>query len=567
METYIRSEQTESFPQGGEIQNGDTGNHQDIPPTGGVGHLNRFQRRLLPHTNTGTVQEISEISCTRSDIPVQSLAFWPVYSTLGVHCSGKGGETNGHTQGYKDPPIPRRVVGESQIPPGLSSAYSGSCENMPRTRLAGEFGKVRAGAKVDLQFCRLPVQPQIRSDSTHLDRWQNLQDKISEILSLTGLAVHVPDRFANTHREAISARPTTHETHTVASQKQLEGTQITRKGNPDSQVTAPPLTMVATRRQHSYRSTITPNKTCSDASKERWGTHLNECTARGSWSLPESKLHINYLELKAVFLTLKEFPDLCNNKIVLVATDNTTVVSYINKEGGMKSGPLCALLWRILTWCTRHQVTLKARHILGRLNMVADKLFHSCQTIQTEWSLLQEVFQAICTRWHLPQTDLFATRFNKLPQFVSPVPDPRAVAVDALFPMGGSGRICLSTSSYLGQSGGEAAGLPMQKNHSDSGVAQHALVLGSSDHVQSDPTEPVQPVNTGIQIPHRNLTNLNLHAWLLEPQQSRNKASLRQWQHELRLLKEDQPDQSMRQSGPFLQSGASLIRWTSGHPL
>ena len=60
METYIRSEQTESFPQGGEIQNGDTGNHQDMPPTRGVGHLNRFQRRLLPHTNTGTVQEISE---------------------------------------------------------------------------------------------------------------------------------------------------------------------------------------------------------------------------------------------------------------------------------------------------------------------------------------------------------------------------------------------------------------------------------------------------------------------------------------------------------------------------
>ena len=29
---------------------------------------------------------------------------------------------------------------------------------------------------------------------------------------------------------------------------------------------------------------------------------------------------------------------------------------------------------------------------------------------------------------------------------------------------------------------------------------------------------------------------------------------------------EDQPDQSMRQSGPFLQSGASPIRWTSGHP-
>ena len=66
------------------------------------------------------------------------------------------------------------------------------------------------------------------------------------------------------------------------------------------------------------------------------------------------------------------------------------------------------------------------------------------------------------------------------------------------------------------------------------------------------------------QTPHRSLTNLNLHAWLLEPQLSRSRVSLRRWQQELRLLKEDQ---STRQSGPFLQSGASIIRWTSGHHL
>ena len=69
--------------------------------------------------------------------------------------------------------------------------------------------------------------------------------------------------------------------------------------------------------------------------------------------------------------------------------------------------------------------------------------------------------------------------------------------------MGGSGRICLPTSSYLGQSGGEVAGLPMQENHSDcSRVAQHALVLGSSGHVQPNPTEPAksaQPVDTALQ--------------------------------------------------------------------
>ena len=72
----------------------------------------------------------------------------------------------------------------------------------------------------------------------------------------------------------------------------------------------------------------------TDASKEGWGAHLDEHTARGTWSLPESKLHINHLELKAVFLALKEFQTFCYNKTVLIATDNTPVVAYINKEGG-----------------------------------------------------------------------------------------------------------------------------------------------------------------------------------------------------------------------------------------
>ena len=43
----------------------------------------------------------------------------------------------------------------------------------------------------------------------------------------------------------------------------------------------------------------------------------------------------------------------------------------------------------------------------------------------------------------------------------------------------------------------------MHENHSDcSGVSQHALLLGSSGHVQPDPTEPshsAQPVDTAFQ--------------------------------------------------------------------
>ena len=92
LETYSWSGQIKPF-----------GDHQDHPPTMGVGYLNSFHGRLLPYTNTGTVQEISEISCPRADIPVQSTVFRSVHCTHGAHCKSKGIETDVHIQGCKNP--------------------------------------------------------------------------------------------------------------------------------------------------------------------------------------------------------------------------------------------------------------------------------------------------------------------------------------------------------------------------------------------------------------------------------------------------------------------------------
>ena len=130
------------------------------------------------------------MSCPGSDIPVQSTVFRSVHCTHGAHCSSKGVETDGHTQGYNNPPVLRRLVGESHIPPGLSPAYTRSSENMPKFRL--------------------PVRPHGRSGIPIPDHWQNLRDKILEILSLPVCPVQqfMSDRFTNNHRNAISPRPT-----------------------------------------------------------------------------------------------------------------------------------------------------------------------------------------------------------------------------------------------------------------------------------------------------------------------------------------------------------------------
>ena len=58
---------------------------------------------------------------------------------------------------------------------------------------------------------------------------------------LPGPGIQVRDRLTNSYRKASSCRPTSYETHSVASQTQLEGPRITGKGDPNPQVLAPPL--------------------------------------------------------------------------------------------------------------------------------------------------------------------------------------------------------------------------------------------------------------------------------------------------------------------------------------
>ena len=100
---------------------------------------------------------------------------------------------------------------------------------------------------------------------------------------------------------------------------QWQGPRITGKGDTSSQVSPPWLeksNVLPGQPLHTLKHAL---QIFTEASKEGWGAHLNRHTARGTWSLPESKLHINHLELKAVFLALKEVKDLCSNNIVLKA--------------------------------------------------------------------------------------------------------------------------------------------------------------------------------------------------------------------------------------------------------
>ena len=70
----------------------------------------------------------------------------------------------------------------------------------------------------------------------------------------------------------------------------------------------------------------------TDASNQGWGAHMGDSKISGTWTLADRKLHINCLEFKAVVFALQHWAPLLQGRQVLIATDNSTMVSYINKQ-------------------------------------------------------------------------------------------------------------------------------------------------------------------------------------------------------------------------------------------
>ena len=171
----------------------------------------------------------------------------------------------------------------------------------------------------------------------------------------------------------------------------------------------------------------------TDSSLQGWGAFLGGKSVSGVWSLVQQQEHINLLEMRAVLLALQHFKTLLVSKAVVLATDNTTVVAYLQNQGGTRCLALFLLCKEILLLCLLSHIHLVVRHIPGTFNVLADCLSRFHNPVNTEWELRQVVFDSVVLWWDRPHVDLFATSLNhKLETFVSSVPDPLSFAVDAM---------------------------------------------------------------------------------------------------------------------------------------
>ena len=115
----------------------------------------------------------------------------------------------------------------------------------------------------------------------------------------------------------------------------------------------------------------------TDASESGWGVHLDKHQVSGSWSMREATLHINHLEMLAVLYALRAFRVQLEGFTVQLMADNSSVVSYIRRQGGTVSVPLYHLTLEVLILARDAQITLLAKHIPGERSAL-----QSCQLLR-----------------------------------------------------------------------------------------------------------------------------------------------------------------------------------------
>ncbi|KAI7810946.1 reverse transcriptase/ribonuclease H/putative methyltransferase [Triplophysa rosa] len=146
----------------------------------------------------------------------------------------------------------------------------------------------------------------------------------------------------------------------------------------------------------------------TDASLQGWGAVCNGHAVSGRRTGPRLHWHINCLELWAVLLALKRLQPFVQGRHVLVRSDSTAAVAYINHQGGVRSRQLTRLARCLLLWSQQVISSLRAIHIPGDLIQTADRLSRQWSP-RGEWRLHPHAVQLIWEQFGQAQVDLFAS--------------------------------------------------------------------------------------------------------------------------------------------------------------
>ena len=552
VEASHRLKQAQHFSTRRKVQNGNSRVHQDLPDSRGVGIVDRSVGRLPSHPHPPKLKEIPKVLLQGSGVPVHLPPVRTSHSPPGLYNDRKGSETNGPLKRTQNSPIPGRLADQVPVSGGSPSEHSGSSRPNSVLGVDNKSGKIRTETYSGVFVRGLRIPPRFSPCKTHSREMAQTSgfDPTTQVKTCFDCKMFdVSNWVASLNGENGPGGTPSHEALSVSPQGALEISSVA--GQP-------------------------PSLDRSHCSPPRLVAKSLQCDERCRPSSQRPQYPTLYRRLKRR-LGRSLRPKFYKGSVVGSGKKATYKCPRI--EGGLPGpsrlqGPVpesnsVGYDGQLMTWCHHYHITLKARHIPGCLNVMADLLSRSNQVQSTEWSLHPQVFKQICQKWFTPHVDLFATHLNhKLPLYVSPIPDPKAWDIDAL-------NINWTNLTAYAYPPTALLHKVIQKIRQ----CQCLIIVIAPgwpgmpwfwDLVQLSTEIPLQlPVSTTLLkqshklVFHNNPQHLNLHTLCLGADNSKNKASLWRWQRELLPLSGHQQGPSTSQSGPYLKNGAEKIRWIS----
>ena len=120
------------------------------------------------------------------------------------------------------------------------------------------------------------------------------------------------------------------------------------------------------------------------------------------------------------------------NCSILIHSDNISVITYINNQGGTCSARLCDMAITLWEFCIKRDISISAVHLPGVDNTKADRLSRM-ENSDHSYSISESFFDLLSNSISFPlKVDCFASRLNfKLDNFISRYYDPYSSWVDA----------------------------------------------------------------------------------------------------------------------------------------
>ena len=412
---FIKPLHRETSIQNGNSQIGKTSNE-----TQRLGCLHRFNRCIPTHTNTSSIQEVSSLRTRRSSISL----FGP--TVRNVPKSVNFFETDGRYSSLSTPTchisfsIPRRLADKKSDSQPTDYSDKILHSNYPKPRFSAKSQEVGSLSCSEIHLHRYGISDATKfSQSSSRSCTEPNSNNQENNVSQTCIGTNFPFSFGQIQ---CCSRPCSPRQTALTSSSDVPAvcleTSYSSSRSPDVDKRYDSISQwwINPIRFETGTSIHPPDPEFflyTVASHYGWGAHLEPTTLsfHGRWTENQSQLHINMLKMMAIRLALKQAKTFIHHSCIMISTDNTMVVSYINKQGGTHSSDLCIEVWKILNWCLEQDIVIRVRNIPGKFNVLADRLSRLDKPIKTEWALDQTVANSVFQMLNFPNVDLFATRF------------------------------------------------------------------------------------------------------------------------------------------------------------